>query len=272
MMRKSITKTACTLMTMAMLLGTPLVHSEEKDKGELPIPGEFSANVALTTNYMYRGVTQTNEGPALQGGFDYSLSPEGLPFSFFAGVWASNVEFNIPGNADDSSIEIDFYGGLSGELPIGDGLSWDAGILYYYYPDQDEEGTADYDFLEFYGNLSYTLPLPLEPTLGVGIAYSDDFFGDDGESFYPKGTLDLSLPYGFGLSFLVAHLDVDGDETTGPAGFDYTHWTAGISKEISIFTLDGTYYGADDDCHEEFLGASDDDLCEAFVFTVSSSW
>jgi uncharacterized protein (TIGR02001 family) len=261
-MMKSITKFYYLLATI-LVLSAPVVSAEDS-------PHEFSANVALTSNYMYRGVTQTNEGPALQGGFDYTYSSESLPFSFYAGVWASNVEFNISGNSDDSSIEIDYYGGLSGEFPIGDGLSWDIGALYYHYPDQNEDVGADYDFLEFYGNLGYTLPLPLDPTLGFGLAYSDDFFGEDDESLYPTGTLDLSLPFDIGLAFLIGHLDVDGDKTTGPAGFSYTHWTVGLSKSIGIFTLDATYYDADDDCADEFTG--NNDLCEAVVFTISSSF
>ncbi len=48
----------------------------------------FSANVALTTNYMFRGVSQTNNGPAIQGGFDYEYSP----YNLYVGVWASNVD------------------------------------------------------------------------------------------------------------------------------------------------------------------------------------
>lgn len=45
-------------------------------------PHVFSANVALTTNYMFRGVSQTNNGPAIQGGFDYEYSPYNLSKSF----------------------------------------------------------------------------------------------------------------------------------------------------------------------------------------------
>ncbi len=246
----------------ALTVTAPIVQAGDS-------PHEFSANVALTTDYMYRGVTQTNEGPALQGGFDYAYGGDAIPFGFYAGVWASNVEFNIGGNTNDSSIEIDYYGGLTGELPMGDGVSWDIGALYYNYPDQNEDAAADYDFLEFYGSLGYTFPLSLEPTIGFGLAYSNDFYGEDDDSFYPTGTLDLSLPHDFGLSFLVGNLDVDGDKSF-PAGFSYTHWTVGLSKDIGIFNLDGTYYDANDDCEDEFTGV--DDFCEGFVFTISSSF
>ena len=55
--------------------------------------GEWSGNVAMTSDYTWRGVSQSNEDPAIQGGFDYA---NGL---FYAGTWASNVDFG-----DDSVI------------------------------------------------------------------------------------------------------------------------------------------------------------------------
>jgi len=62
-------------------------------------PHEFSANVALSTDYMYRGGSQTNEQPAISGGFDYAHSS-----GVYAGLWASNVDFG-----DSANIEFDFY-------------------------------------------------------------------------------------------------------------------------------------------------------------------
>ena len=61
----------------------------------------ISANVALTSNYIFRGQTQNNEDPALQGGFDFEHGS-----GFYAGVWGSNVDFG-----GDESTELDFYGG-----------------------------------------------------------------------------------------------------------------------------------------------------------------
>jgi uncharacterized protein (TIGR02001 family) len=237
----------------------------------------WSANVALTTDYLYRGVTQTNEGPAIQGSFDYAYTPYG----FYLGIWGSNVEFNIAAPAlsggvpvetqtDDASLEIDFYGGFNGTF--ANGVSWDIGVLYYFYPGQDEDsGGGDYDFIEGYLNLGYTfVKVPLEPAVGFGFAYSADFFGGDGDSVYPQGSLALSLPEGFGLSLTVAHLSVGGDETTGPAGFSYTHWSVALSRRLLGLDLGVAYHDADDDCADEFIG--DGDLCDAFLLTVSRSF
>lgn len=63
---------------------------------------ELSANVALTTDYIFRGFSQTEEGPAIQGGFDVTYK------MFYAGVWASNLDFGGDDfNNDIANIEID---------------------------------------------------------------------------------------------------------------------------------------------------------------------
>ena len=253
-------KLATCLVAGAVAAGAPLAHAG------MDSPHEFSGNATITTDYLFRGASQTNEGPAIQGGFDYTYKPMGL----YLGTWASNVEFNILGNTDDASIEMDFYGGFAGDLD--NGISWDIGGLYYAYPEQNEDAAADYDLFEVYGGLSYTFAnSSLEPTIGVKLSYSPDYFGEDGDSLYPEGSLDLSLPQGFGLGFHVGHLDVDGDKTTGATGgISYTHWSVGLSKELAGFDFGLSYNDAEDDCETDLLIANG--LCEAFVFSVSRSF
>jgi uncharacterized protein (TIGR02001 family) len=81
---------------------------------------EFSGNVAYTNDYRFRGISQTDEDMAVQGGFDIDFGN-----GFYAGTWASNVQFG-------GSIEIDWYGGYAGE--VNDDLSYDIGYMYYSYP------------------------------------------------------------------------------------------------------------------------------------------
>ena len=119
-----------------------------------PIPGSFSANVALTSEYFFRGLSQTDDAPAIQGGFDYEVEVA-KPVSLYLGVWGSNVDFNEASSVDGATIEIDWYGGLKGS--IGDtGLSWDAGLIYYHYPGADS--SLDYDFVEVQGVLTSASP------------------------------------------------------------------------------------------------------------------
>lgn len=231
-------------------------------------PHEFSANVAYVTEYMYRGLTQSNEDFAIQGGLDYSYAPWG----FYLGTWASSLEFgdtvDANGNpADETTTEIDFYGGFGGEF--SNGISWDLGGLYYFYPSTDDAATGgfDQDFFEVYGNLGYTFGgVQFEPSIGVGVAWSPDYYGEDDDSVYVNGTLDLSLPYDFGISFLVGHLDVEGDKFS-PGGYDYTHYVVGINKSWNIFGFDLSYHDTSDE-----TDCGGDDACEAVVFTVSASF
>ncbi|MBT7952880.1 MAG: hypothetical protein HN764_14725 [Gammaproteobacteria bacterium] len=216
-------------------------------------PHEFSANVSMLTDYLYRGISQTNENFALQGGFDYAHAPTGV----YVGTWASNIDFA-------ESLEIDIYGGISGEL--GNGISWDVGGLYYMYPGSNAQ--PEEDFFEAYANLGYTFKnIQLEPTVGAGVAYSPDFFGEDGDGVYVYGSLDLSLPNDFGLSFYVGHQDIEGDKLSGPAGFDYVHYSIGISRSFGPADLSISWNDASDECD-----GGTNELCQAVVFSVGSSF
>lgn len=94
----------------------------------------LTANIGLFSQYVFRGVSQTNEKPAVQGGFDWSHKS-----GIYLGTWASNISWlsdatsgNPPGQTASASMEWDFYGGYKGSLPYD--LGYDLGVLYYYYP------------------------------------------------------------------------------------------------------------------------------------------
>ena len=87
----------------------------------------FSANVGLYSDYVFRGYTQTQNEPAIQGGFDVEHS-SGL----YAGTWASNVEWTTASDLmDKNSVEIDFYAGWATDLGFWD-LGFDIGVLQFY--------------------------------------------------------------------------------------------------------------------------------------------
>ncbi len=91
---------------------------------------EFSANVGLSSNYVWRGMTQTADEVAVSGGFDYAAES-----GFYAGVWGSNVSFN---GGDAGGNEFDVYAGYANDM-------FDVGVLNYRYP-----GENDIDFTEVY--------------------------------------------------------------------------------------------------------------------------
>ena len=81
----------------------------------VPALAEISGNVALTTDYRFRGISQTDRNPAVQGGFDWSHDS-----GFYLGTWGSNVDFA-------GSLELDYYGGYANN--INDNLAYDVGVI-----------------------------------------------------------------------------------------------------------------------------------------------
>ena len=99
--------------------------------------------------------------------------------------------------------------------------------------------------------------------IGVFFAYSPDYFGESGDSYYTAIDVGLSQPYGLSLAGQIGFQEFDRSAVT-----DYSHYSVGISKDVSIFTFDMTWYDSIDDA-DTFWG---DGFEEALVFTVSSSF
>jgi uncharacterized protein (TIGR02001 family) len=226
----------------------------------------FSANVAMTSDYVYRGISQSDEGPAIQGGFDYSHST-----GWYLGAWGSSIEFfeNRGGatfacspNCKEGSAEVDLYGGYGGNF--SDRLSYDAGLIYYAYP--GAENSLDYDFIEGYAGLSYSLKdVMFEPSLGLKVSYSPDFFGTGtDDAVYVESSVDLSLPAGFAFG---VHLGLQTiDNAGGAADTELWDWKVGVSKDLAGFNLDLSYYDTD-------VPSNTNDLADArIVFSVSRSF
>jgi uncharacterized protein (TIGR02001 family) len=173
---------------------------------------EFSANIGATSNYMFRGVTLSNDQAAVSGGLDWAHDS-----GFYLGTWTSNIE-------GLGNIELDLYGGFGGEM--GD-LGYDVGYVYYAYP--NAEGDADYG--ELYGSLSWKF-------LSGGLAYTTNAEADEGP--YTEGDLyahigaSFDLPQGFtaGLTFGYTWFDDDGLDG---GDFDYAHYQLDIGKSAGDF-------------------------------------
>lgn len=120
-------------------------------------PHTFTGNVGLYSQYVFRGLTQTDGDPAIQGGFDYSHSS-----GFYAGTWASNISWLRDGGAyrTGGSGEFDLYGGMKGGFGKSD-FTWDIGGLYYAYPGNENNTppanplNPKADTLEIYGAVGW---------------------------------------------------------------------------------------------------------------------
>jgi uncharacterized protein (TIGR02001 family) len=143
----------------------------------------FSANVGLYSDYIFRGYTQTQNEPAIQGGFDVEHS-SGL----YAGTWASNVDWTTAGDyMDKNSVEIDVYAGWATDLPFWD-LGFDIGVLQFFYPGNDTAGAVETDATEVYFGFSKDwMDGAFSTSLTNYVVVSDDAWGFedmDGEMYH----------------------------------------------------------------------------------------
>ena len=185
---------------------------------------ELSFYFGVTSDYVFGGVSQSEEDPAVFGGADLTYR------NTYVGVWASNVSF--PGD-EDTNAEIDVYGGFR---PQVGGFTFDIGAIGYLYTNQPNG--ADYDYLELKVGASRTYG---ELTLGALAFYSPDYFGaSEDEATY----VEVNAAYAI------------SDRLTASAGlgrqylssdFDYTTWNAGATFALTDrFGLDVRYHDTDE--------------------------
>lgn len=211
----------------------------------------FSGNVTLATDYIFRGISQT-DGPAIQGGFDVEFS-NGL----YAGIWASNLDFG-----DDADIEVDYYAGYAGAF--NEKFGYDIGLIYYSYPSSDAASAGDYDYVEIAGSLSYDFGV-VSTTFGLN--YSDDYYAGSGSSTFAYVGADMPLANDFALNFNFGSQSIDDTAAFGTP--DYNVWNFGASKSVGGFDFALVYTDTDLSNSECFGGS---DLCsDTIVFSVSKS-
>lgn len=208
---------------------------------------EVSANVALTTDYKFRGISQSDESPALQGGFDLAFDN-----GMYVGTWASSVDFDTDGSGFDGSLELDYYVGWAGDVV-------DVGILMYTYPGDDG---ADGDYLEFYGNVAIG-------DGSIGLVYSDDYYGETGTFYYVSGDYSFALGENLSLDLHVGYNDLDSDGGFLSDGQDsYIDYSVGLTTSFASVDLTLAVIGTDLDEDEVFGTDWGDD---SVIFTISKS-
>ena len=205
---------------------------------------DLSANIAASSDYLFRGVSQTGSSAAVSGGIDYTQDS-----GFYAGTWISNIDFGSASPKADE--EVDLYAGFGGDL--GDsGLGYDVGVIYYYYPGAggDIQG-GDLDYSEVNGSLSFG------PLTG-SVAYT--FWGEandpapfhDGDLYY-KLSADLPFEYqGFTSSAFIGRYDFtdDGSNKLAANDLSYTHWGVSVSKDAGDFGSVSVNYEQVDDAND----------------------
>jgi uncharacterized protein (TIGR02001 family) len=169
-----------------LALASPAAADGMMRKGSLkdtPAPQQerckLSANIALATEYVFRGISQTSEGPAVQGGFDATCG------RFYAGVWASNLDWNEP----NTDIEMDWYAGIK---PVTGRITWDLGVIYYTYPRALEPLGREYNYVEL--KVGGSTEIWKDGTLGVTVFYSPDYQYETGSVWTIETGFTQNLP------------------------------------------------------------------------------
>ena len=189
---------------------TPPAPQEEKEPGWW-LPGELTGGAALTNNYVFRGITQSDDDPAIQGSLNYTLDTGFAGTSVYGGLWGSNVDFN---DGDGAHVELDWTFGLGGEI-LDSGVNYTLGGIYYSYP-------------SFQG----------------GVNYAPDFFNGSGDAWDPNGGVKIGIPipdqlFTLTLEGYTGHQWVDDNARFGAD--DYQDWKLGLSVGIKMLTLSAYY-------------------------------
>lgn len=242
----NITRFAAASALGAALLAAPALADGPSRRGSIkdpvaPAPRAcaLSANVGLTSEYVFRGISQTAEDPAIQGGFDATCG------MFYAGVWASNVDFG----SDIANIEIDLYAGIK---PKTGAITWDLGVIYYTYP-----GSADPILLGNSSELNYVeLKLGASAevwkggTVGATVYYSPEYQLETGDVWTVEGAFSQTLPtIGMFTPTFSALLGYQtGDSLAYRTAFSngddhYFYWNAGVTFAfLEKWSLDLRYW------------------------------
>jgi uncharacterized protein (TIGR02001 family) len=206
---------------LAALFAATAVHAQETPAAKAD--NEVTFNAAVTSDYRYRGISQTRLKPAVQGGADYINNPTG----FYVGTWLSSIKWtkDAGGGGD---VEIDVYAGKRGELAKD--VTYDVGVLTYVYPSNGLSGVPGFvsaNTTEIYGQLGYG-PAYIKYSHAV-----TDLFGfvDSKNSGYVDIGANIDAGSGFTANLHVGHQKVENNSAAS-----YTDWKVGATKDFGVVT------------------------------------
>jgi uncharacterized protein (TIGR02001 family) len=228
---------------------------------DAPLPdNQLTFNAAVTSDYRYRGISQTRLNAALQGGTDYTNNPTGL----YVGAWASTIKW-IKDAGGDSNIELDIYGGKRGN--ITDDLTYDVGVLTYVYAGNkmgSVDGFSDANTTEVYGQLGYG-PAYIKYSHAVTNLFG---FVDSKNSGYVDVGANIEISSGYILNLHAGHQEV---ENVSVASYD--DWKIGVTKDFGAVIVAVAAIGTNADesayaspANGKFLGKN------ALVATLSKTF
>ncbi|MFN8760477.1 MAG: TorF family putative porin [Tagaea sp.] len=206
--------------------------------------GVFAPSVTVTSNYLFRGISQTERGAAAQGNLEYSY-PAGM-VTPYVGSFISNVQFPDGSFGQlRQRLEVDFFGGVRIE-PVQKFIL-DFGAITYLYPtntvdkNPNPQGVGNPQWNEVYGKASYDFGLA---KMVASVFYTSQFSAASGKGVYVEGGADVPLPF-LDLT-AIGRVGRQTIERNANFGFpDYTTWNLGLSREVLGFVVTGMYSDTD---------------------------
>jgi uncharacterized protein (TIGR02001 family) len=234
---KTIQKTAIALAASGLFATAAFAQTAPAPAA--PEVSPVTANVTITNDYRYRGISQTNYQPAIQGGFDYAHES-----GFYIGNWNSTINWvsNTTNNGVKAPIEMDFYGGFKKEL-IAEGFASDFGVLQYYYPQTGGNYNAmmlNPNTTELYAAQNFTFG-PVTGFVKVNYALTNIFgVPNSSGSVYPDLTANYDTGiWGISLNGHIGYQYVAGQPNTPsgwgaptPNNLSYTDFKIGATKDF----------------------------------------
>lgn len=205
-----------------------------------------TGSISLTSDYVFRGVSQSNQEPALQGGVEHTLESEAAGSGLYIGAWGSSIswlsDLSTTAAPVSSSLELDIYGGYRGRF--SDAVSYDVGALYYWYPGDFPAGFNSADTLEVYAGITVAAGDKVSLGAKYSIATTDLFGYVDSDG---SGYLDLSASFAVADGWSIgAHAGKQW--IAGNDAFEYTDWKLGVTRAFDNgFSIGLAYTGTDAD-------------------------
>jgi uncharacterized protein (TIGR02001 family) len=217
---------------VALAQTTPPAEPPKAD-AKAPEPDyTLTGNFGIYSQYIFRGLTQTDSKPAFQGGFDYTNTKNGL----YLGTWGSNISWLHDSGvcAHGCSLEWDIYGGW--RYSFNDDWGIDLGVLYYYYPGSYVSGATNPDTTELYASLSWKWAY-------LKYSYSvDHTFGVPDQAWYLDLTANYPINEQWTFNAHVGRQEYLGN-TNGVSNsvLNYTDWKLGATWAKDGWSI-GAYY------------------------------
>ena len=233
----------------------------------------WSASLTGTSDYIFRGVSQTDNDPTIQGslGVGYGI--------FYAGAWGSGLDFgDFPGNTagSDAQVEIDWYAGIKPtwkHSPVGD-VNFDFGVIYYSYPGA-HDSSAELDYVELKAGYSFASPFIKGLTTGGTFYWSPDYTGEVGDVWTSESNASYALPKTWIFDPTISGVlgyqkGEDGAKFNGEIKDHYYYWNAGLTLTVDKLALDFRYWDTDLD-KGGLCGTSLFQCDSRFVFSTTLS-